>query len=132
MRLPRRLGHGEEASLVEHLDELRTRLLISLFSLAAGFIVAFVFHKHLIEWLNVALPEDKRKPVTFGVTEPLVTSIKVSLWAGFALVLPVILWQLWSFFAPNVRWSSDIVATPRWRPRIRFPPSNEHWQLERT
>ncbi|MEK6274378.1 MAG: twin-arginine translocase subunit TatC [Actinomycetota bacterium] len=102
MRIPRRLGHGEEASLVEHLDELRTRLLISLFSLAAGFIVAFIFHKHLIEWLNVALPEDKQKPVTFGVTEPLVTSIKVSLWAGFALVLPVILWQLWSFFAPAV------------------------------
>lgn len=102
MRLPRRLGHGEEASLVEHLDELRTRLLIALLSLAGCFVVAFIFHEHLIEWLNVALPEDKRKPVTFGVTEPLVTSIKVSLWAGFAVALPVILWQLWSFFAPAV------------------------------
>lgn len=102
MRLPRRLGHGEEASLVEHLDEFRTRVLISLLSLAGGFVVAFVFHAHLIHWLNVALPADKQRPVTFGVTEPLVTSIKVSLWAGFALALPVILWQLWSFFAPAV------------------------------
>lgn len=101
MRLPRRLGHGEEASLVEHLDELRTRLLIALLSLVACFVVAYIFHGHLIEWLSVALPEDK-KPITFGVTEPLVTSIKVSLWAGFALSLPIILWQLWSFFAPAV------------------------------
>jgi sec-independent protein translocase protein TatC len=100
-RMPRRLGHGEEASLVEHLDELRTRLLFSLVALSVGFIVAFAFHGHLIGWLNVALPKDK-KPITLGVTEPLVTSIKVSLWAGFALALPVILWQLWSFFAPAV------------------------------
>ena len=47
------------------------------------------------------MPDDK-KPITFGVTEPLVTSIKVSLWAGFALALPIILWQLWSFFAPAI------------------------------
>jgi sec-independent protein translocase protein TatC len=100
-RLPRRLGHGEEASLVEHLDEFRTRLLISLGALTVGFVFAFAFHGHLIHWLNVALPKDK-KPITLGVTEPLVTSIKVSLWAGFALALPVILWQLWSFFAPAV------------------------------
>ena len=41
MRLPRRLGHGEEASLVEHLDELRSRLLIALGSLAC------LLHRHL-------------------------------------------------------------------------------------
>jgi sec-independent protein translocase protein TatC len=110
-RLPRRLGHGEEASIVEHLDELRTRLLISLSALGVGFIVAFVFHDQLIERLNVALPKDK-VPITLGVTEPLVTSIKVSLWAGFALALPVILWQLWSFFAPAVEEHAQrIVAT---------------------
>src|SRR6266545_4286340 len=93
MRLPRRLRHTEEATLVEHLDELRTRLVIILLTLAAGFVVAFVFHDHLIDWLNQALPEDNPKPVTLGVTEPFVTSIKVSLYAGFALALPVILWQ---------------------------------------
>ncbi len=102
MRLPRRLRHGEEASLVEHLDELRGRLIVSLLALTAGFVVAYVFHDHLIHWLNAPLPEDKQKPVTFGVTEPFVTSVKVSLYAGFALALPVILWQVWSFLAPAV------------------------------
>src|SRR6266545_515653 len=90
MRLPRRLRHGEEASLVEHLDELRTRLMISLIALAAGFTVAFVFHAHLLDWLNQALPKDQRKPVTLGVTEPFVTSIKISLYAGFALPIFVL------------------------------------------
>ena len=109
MRLPRRLGHGEEASLVEHLDELRTRLIISLVALSVGFAVAFAFHAHLIHWLNQPLPEAQRKPVTFGVTEPFFTSIKVSLYAGFALALPVILYQLWSFFAPAIEENSQRV-----------------------
>ena len=100
MRLPRRLRHGEEASLVEHLDELRTRLMVSVAALMFGFIFAFVFHHHLLDWLNQALPADRRRPITLGVTEPFVTSIKVSLYAGFALALPVILWQVWSFLAP--------------------------------
>src|SRR5919204_6990548 len=102
MRLPRRLRHGEEASLVEHLDELRSRLIISLIALAGGFVVAFAFHSHLLHWLNQALPADKRKPITLGVTEPFVTSIKLSIYAGFALALPVILYQVWSFFAPAI------------------------------
>lgn len=103
MRLPRRLGHDETAGLVEHLGELRGRLIIVLVALAAGLAVGYGFHHQLIEWLNQALPAHRRKPVTFGVAEPFMTSLKVSLYAGFALALPVILWQLWSFLAPAVR-----------------------------
>jgi sec-independent protein translocase protein TatC len=100
MRLPKRLSHGESAELVEHLGELRSRLVIALLALAAGFAVAYGFHHELINWLNQPLPAGRRRPVTFGVAEPFMTSVKVSLYAGFALALPVILWQLWSFLAP--------------------------------
>jgi sec-independent protein translocase protein TatC len=99
-RLPRRLGHGEEATLVEHLEELRTRLIISLIALAAGFAIAYGFHGQLLDWLNRPLPDTISKPVTFGVAEPFLTSVMVSLYAGFLLALPVILWQTWSFLAP--------------------------------
>ncbi len=99
MRLPRRLRHGEEATLVEHLDELRTRLIIALLALAAGFSVGYAFHARLIHWLNAPLPAGK-EPVTFGVAEPFMTSFVVSLYAGFVLALPVILWQVWAFLAP--------------------------------
>ena len=100
MRLPRRLGHGEEATLVEHLDELRTRIIVSLVALAATTTVAFVFHHHLIKWLERPLPPDRRELITFGVAEPFLTSFKISLIVGIGLALPVLLWQLWSFLAP--------------------------------
>jgi sec-independent protein translocase protein TatC len=98
-RLPRRLRYGEEATLVEHLDELRTRLLFSLGALAVAFVGVFVFHETLIELMARPLPEDRRL-VTFGVTEPFFTAIKVSFFGALAIALPVLLYQLWSFLAP--------------------------------
>ena len=100
--LPRRLAHGEEASLIEHLGELRTRLVVSLLALGVAFGVAFAFHEHIVEWLTRPLPDDKRL-VTFGVTEPFFTAVKVSLYAAFVVALPVILYQLWSFLAPAMQ-----------------------------
>ena len=100
-RLPRRLRHGEEATLVEHLDELRRRLFIALGALAVAFAVCFAFHERIVRWLTEPLPDDKQL-VTFGVTEPFTTSVKVSLIAAFAVALPVILYQAWSFLAPAI------------------------------
>jgi len=98
--LPRRLGYGEEATLVEHLEELRRRIFIMIGALVVATIVAFAFHSHLLEWLNRPLPLDRRHPVTFGVAEPFTVSLTVSVYAGFLIALPVILWQVWLFFAP--------------------------------
>ena len=100
-RLPRRLRHGEEATLVEHLGELRTRLLIGLGALVPAFVFTFAFHTRIVEWLADPLPDD-RQLVTLGVTEPFTTSIKVSLLAAVALTLPILLYQLWSFLAPAI------------------------------
>ena len=100
--LPRRLDHGEEATLVEHLDELRSRLVIALVAIVPIFLVTFAFHERIMEWLTGPLPEDKRL-VTLGVTEPFTTSVKVSMIAALAIALPVILWQAWAFLAPAVQ-----------------------------
>ena len=108
--LPRRLGHGEEATLVEHLGELRTRLLISLGAIAVFFPFTFAFHEQLVDWLTGPLPDDK-KLVTFGVTEPFTTSIKVAAFAALALALPVVLYQLWSFLAPALEENTQKVVS---------------------
>ena len=100
-RLPRRLRHGEEATLVEHLDELRSRLIVGLIAIVPAFAVAFYFHEEVIEWLTGPLADDKRL-VTLGVTEPFTTSVMVSLIVAIGLVLPVLLWQIWAFLAPAV------------------------------
>jgi len=100
--LPRRLGHAEEATLGEHLDELRGRLFVMLGTIAVGTVVAFVFSGHVLDWLNRPLPPAHRQLLTTGVAEPFTVTITVSIYAGFVLALPVVLWQLWLFFAPAV------------------------------
>jgi sec-independent protein translocase protein TatC len=97
--LPRRIASGETAELTDHLGELRHRLALCLVAFVPALVGAFVVHGRLIELLTRPLPDDKRL-VTLGVTEPFTTSVKVSLCAAVALVLPVILWQLWAFLAP--------------------------------
>jgi sec-independent protein translocase protein TatC len=101
-RLPRRLGHAEEATLGEHLEELRGRLFVIIGAIALGTLVAFVFHNHVLTWLNRPLPADHHKLSTFGVAEPFTVTLTVSLYAGFVLALPVVIWQVWLFFAPAV------------------------------
>jgi sec-independent protein translocase protein TatC len=96
---PRRLGTDEEATLVEHLSELRHRLVLGLAALVPAFLLAFAFHSRLIEWLKEPLPPDKEL-VTLGVTEPFTTAVKVSLIAAIAIALPILLWQIWAFLAP--------------------------------
>ena len=99
--VPRRLSHDEEASLVEHLTELRHRLLICIVAIVPAFAIAYAFHNSLIQRLIDLVPAGT-PIVTLGVTEPFTTSLKVSFYAAIALVLPVILWQAWEFFAPAV------------------------------
>jgi len=107
--LPRRLSHGEEATLVEHLDELRSRIIVALVVIVPAFLLTFAFHERIMEWLSGPLPDD-RDLITFGVTEPFTTSVKVSLVAALALVLPVLLWQAWAFLAPAVEPHFERVA----------------------
>jgi sec-independent protein translocase protein TatC len=99
-RLPRRLGNEEVAELVDHLGELRGRLVVSVLALAGTTALAYAFHGRLIESLNAALPVTLARPITLSPTEPFMTSLKVSLYAGFLLALPIFLWQFWGFIAP--------------------------------
>ena len=50
-RLPRRLRHEDSVTLVEHLDELRQRLIVSLIAVAIAFAITYAFHKRIIEAL---------------------------------------------------------------------------------
>jgi Twin arginine targeting (Tat) protein translocase TatC len=101
-RPPRRIGHGEEATLVEHLEELRQRLFVCLGAVGVGFVIAYIFHTRIIHALELALPPEHRKLVTLTIGEPFMTAMWLSLYAGFLLALPVILWQAWAFFMPAI------------------------------
>jgi sec-independent protein translocase protein TatC len=99
-RLPRRLGHGEEATLVEHLEELRQRLFVCIGTVIFGFILAYLVHGRIIRLLTHALPPGHRHLTTLTIGEPFLTAMWVSVYAGFLFALPVIIWQAWAFFLP--------------------------------
>jgi sec-independent protein translocase protein TatC len=99
-RLPKQIRHGETVALTDHLEELRSRLFVAGAAVLAGTVVGYIVHARILAWLIATLPAEHRKLITFGVAEPFTTSLKVSFVAGFLLALPIVLWQLWSFFAP--------------------------------
>ncbi|HEX5174112.1 MAG TPA: twin-arginine translocase subunit TatC [Gaiellaceae bacterium] len=95
-----RLDRQDEATLVEHLEELRQRIMVALAAVAVATAVAFVFHDRILDLLARPLPPGHRHVVALGVTEPFSVSIAVSLYAGILFALPVLLWNAWSFLAP--------------------------------
>ena len=96
----RRLPREDEATLVEHLEELRERILVALAAVAVASAVAFVFHDRILDLLARPLPPAHRHVAAFGVAEPFSVSLAVSVYAGLLFAVPVILWQMWSFLAP--------------------------------
>jgi sec-independent protein translocase protein TatC len=111
LRLPRRLRHGEEASLVDHLDELRTRLVVCILALVDASAVAYAFRAEIIHWLEEPLPPKHRQLVTLSPAEPFITSFMVALYAGFIGAIPIIFWQIWAFLAPAFQETTQKVVT---------------------
>ena len=103
----RRLARAQEATLVEHLEELRRRIIVALAAVAAATAGAFVVHGRLLDLLARPLPAGHRHVAAFGVAEPFTVSVTVSLYAGVLLALPVIVWQAWSFMAPALDASAE-------------------------
>jgi sec-independent protein translocase protein TatC len=92
------IGHDEHLDAVGHLTELRARIFVSLAALVVATGLC-LWQNHLV-LQAAALPLHGRKLLTFGVTEPFTTTLKLSLYAGIVLALPVILYQAYAFILP--------------------------------
>jgi sec-independent protein translocase protein TatC len=101
----RRVGRDERLSVVEHLDELRNRIIVSIVALLVAFAVCYGFHDQLLEILIEPLPEryEDTGLITLSPTEPLFTVLKVCFYAAVLLALPVWLYQLYAFVIPAVQ-----------------------------
>lgn len=107
----RPVSHEDRLTLIEHLDELRTRLIVSVLALVVGFGLCFWQNDILFELMNEPLPAG-RQPLTLGVTEPFYTTITVSAYGGLLLALPVLLYQLYAFVLPAFSPRERKVALP--------------------
>jgi len=97
-------------TVVEHLEELRRVLIISLGAWLVGSIVAFVFNGFILDLLLrplkvvlANLHSIVNHAIFTSPTEGLTVPIKIAAIIGFILALPVILWQTWSFVSPGLR-----------------------------
>jgi sec-independent protein translocase protein TatC len=100
MRRARAISHEDRLSLVEHLDELRTRVVVSLAAFGVALGLCFWQSPLLLELANAPLPSAHDKLLTIGVTEPFTTTMTVAAYGAFVLSLPVILYELYAYLLP--------------------------------
>ena len=100
----RRAGRDEQLSVVDHLHELRTRLIICLVAVVVAFIGLYLVRDSLLEFLQAPLPEQHRVSglITLSPTEPFFTTLKVCFWASIIVAIPVWLYQAYAFVIPAV------------------------------
>jgi sec-independent protein translocase protein TatC len=101
----------ERLTLVEHLDELRTRIIVCLAVLAVAIGLCFWQNHLLLEIVNGPLPGDK-KPITLSPAEPFLTTFKLSIYAGIVLALPILLYQIYAFVLPALSPAEKRVIVP--------------------
>ena len=85
-----------EMTLVGHLGELRRRIVISVIALVAGTLVAYFFVDELMKFVT----DPAGKLYFMSPAEGFFSYLKLAVFAGFMLALPVVLWQVWAFVAP--------------------------------
>ena len=101
----------DRLTLVEHLDELRTRIIISIAAFAVAFGLCFWQNTRLLDIANGPLPDDL-EPITFGVAEPFTTTVTISAYAALVISLPVILYQAYAFVLPALTNREKRVVVP--------------------
>jgi sec-independent protein translocase protein TatC len=113
-------------TIIEHLDELRKRLFISVVAIAVGAVVGFVLYERIFalllgpyrDALEVLPPDQiagaglRGKLVYSSPVEPFLTFLKVGFFTGFLVALPVVLYQLWRFITPGLTSRERRLAVP--------------------
>src|SRR3954471_18056619 len=94
----KRIEHEEEAALVDHLGELRARIVASLSAFGVALALCFWQNHLLLDLLRT--PIGDRQLITLGVAEPFTTTLTISAYAAIVLALPVVLYQLYAFTIP--------------------------------
>src|SRR3954452_989449 len=92
--------HEDRLTLVEHLDELRSRLIVCIFVFCVALALCFWQNHLLLEIAQHPLPGNHDRLITFGVTEPFTTTLTVSAYGAIVLSLPIVLWQLYAYILP--------------------------------
>ncbi len=96
----RAVSHEDQLTLVEHLDELRSRIVVCLVVLGVALALCFWQNHLLLEIASGPLPDDHKKLLTFGVTEAFTTTLTVATYGALILSMPILLYQAYAYVLP--------------------------------
>src|ERR1044072_2357579 len=105
MRLGRRKAAAPTGTmpLVDHLMELRKRILISISAVFVGAVVVFIFYNPILHFLSKPYEDvTGRDLIVTGPLAPLLVRLKISGYGGLALAIPIVMWQIWRFVVPGL------------------------------
>lgn len=111
-RRVRAVSHEDRLTLVEHLDELRARLVVCIAVFGVALALCFWQNHLLLEIASKPLPAGHERLITFGITEPFVTTMTVAAYGAIVLSLPIVLWQLYAFVLPAFSEAEKRVVLP--------------------
>jgi sec-independent protein translocase protein TatC len=112
---------SDTMTLTEHLGELRVRIIRSALAVAIGMVLIIAFYDQVLDFLIqpyqdlcARKPPDFCDPTlnTFSPTEGLATRVRVGMYGGIVLALPVLLWQAWRFTVPALNAKEKRYAIP--------------------
>lgn len=111
---------GGTMTLVEHLEELRRRLVITAIAVVVATVLSFFFWERILRFLLTPLPAvssklsgfDGQKLIQTEIGEAFVIALKLSMAVGLVIASPVILYQVWAFIAPGLTAKERKYALP--------------------
>jgi sec-independent protein translocase protein TatC len=106
------VSHEDRLTLVEHLDELRSRIVVCAAAFGVALALCFWQNHLLLEIASGPLPSDHKLLLTFGVTEPFTTTLTVAVYGAIVLSLPVLIYQLYAYVLPAFSDTERRVALP--------------------
>ena len=99
-------------SLVEHLDELRSRIIVVAVAIGLGAVAGFFLFEPIIALLRQPLPEGGAELIQTTVAEAFGVQLQLALVTGLALAMPVIFYEVWAFVTPGLTRSERRMVWP--------------------
>src|SRR4051812_50047767 len=102
-------------TLIEHLTELRRRLIISAIALAVGASIAFLLYNPILAFLSGpyhAISHGNKELIVTDPLEAFATRLKIAAGGGGVLASPVLLWRVWGFLPPGLNPKGKAYALP--------------------
>jgi sec-independent protein translocase protein TatC len=89
-------------TLVEHLEELRRRLIIVIGTVLAAAVVGFFLSRDVLNLLKSQLPDEYERLQFLGPADAFAAQLKVAIFLGITIAMPMILFQVWRFVTPGL------------------------------